>query len=266
MARTFAWAEDVTHTGAGFGYPGQYVYTQFGTGFPAGNPASTGGNPVKVYNSGADYISGAGHSQVVFAGADVSGGQTVHSTGGGFEHRIWCDAGYVYYGRNANKPGINVGKTFEGGGVEWAGAALCGWLNWATVPGAPAMLEATPQAGGKILIRFSGAGDDGGEPVQQWQIELATNSAFSAGNQYVNSSGTTTFQGVPGTKYWIRARGRNDVGWSAFSGALTATAKSGGKVSVAGTWRTAVWKVSVAGVHRDAIVRASVGGTWRDAI
>lgn len=225
MAYTFAYGGDVTNF-PNFGFPGTYMYTPYGVGFPAGHASSTGGFPVKVYGIGSDYLDGAGHTQVIFAGASVGGGTVVSSTGGGFEHRIWCDSGTVTYGRNENDNELNV--FWSGGGVEWPGASLPGWFEWATVALAPAMLDAIPQsAPGSIRVRFNGNGNTGGQPMVGWQLQYSTAPSM-AGAVTIASSGTSDLLLDPARTYYFRSRGLNDVGWSAWSGILAGTTRAAG--------------------------------------
>lgn len=251
MAFVFAFGGDVTHT-PWFGYPGTYMYTPWGSGFPSGHASSDGGYPVKTYGWGADYISGSGHSQILFSGLQVGGGVIVSSLGGPFEHRIWCDAGTVYYGRNENDNGVNV--HWSGGGVEWPGASLPGWIEWATVALEPYMIDAVPlSTPGSIRVRFGGNGNNGGAGMDGWQLAYADNPGMNAAG-IVASTGTSDLNLVPGKQYWFRARGHNDVGWSAWSGTISGITKaSGGKRRDASSW-----------IDNTIARRLAPGGSWVD--
>jgi hypothetical protein len=132
------------------------------------------------------------------------------------------------------------------------------------------MLDATPMPAGVIRVRFRGNGN-GGVPITGWKLQVATNSAFTTGVQTLDSSGTTDFKGTPGTLYYFRAAGRNDVvdsigRYGAWSGVKSARARSGGKISVDDVWRPGVIRVSVDGKWRDGIIRVSVNGVWKDVL
>lgn len=75
-----------------------------------------------------------------------------------------------------------------------------------------------------LRYRFEGFGN-GGSPILEWQIEWSTNPAFPSGSwNSAVSSGTSTVTGLnPGTTYYFRSRGRNAVGWSAYSAVASGT-------------------------------------------
>ena len=216
----------VTHT-PNIGYPGTYVYTPFASGFPAGNFSSEWGtHPVKTYAVGAGYLSGSGHAQIIAGGVDIMA-VVVDSLGAPLEMRIWDDAGFITYGRNEND---NTGNVYwSGGGIEWPGAVLPGWFDWATVPAAPSMNVVTPgPTPGSLHIEFQGSPDDGGMPIQAWQLQYAINSSF-VGAETIFSSGTSDITGLlTGETYYARARGGNNVGWGAWSNVRSSATKSTG--------------------------------------
>jgi hypothetical protein len=147
---------------------------------------------------------------------------------------------------------------------------ICGSLTWGTAPAAPSMVDAVPGPAGSVTVRFSGSGDTGGVNITGWILAYADNPAFS-GAGIVASTGTTTLNLTPRKTYWFKSAGRNDLldafgRYGAWSGAISATMRSGGKVSVGGAWRAGVVKVSIGGVWRDGIVRTSVGGSWKGAL
>lgn len=224
MAIAFGWAGDPDRTSAYWGYSGTYMYSQFGSGFPVGNPAANGSRPVKIHSYGSDYISGNGSTQIVFAGTGLGVGGVYSSSGGGFEHRIWNNGGNVYYGRNTNVPGVNV--MWSGGGVEWGGQALCGYLYWSTAPWAPTLNWVQPHASatGAINLNFSGPGSDGGDGIINYGI--VRNGALIANNV----SGSFTDTGLtPGTTYTYQIYARNGTTESA--GTTSPWSNSGGVVA-----------------------------------
>ena len=261
---THTYGGDPNNTTYRTSYANNYLYTG-GYTFPSGWFDSAGRRLVRVDSVGTDWSTGATYHQVEAGGLLTSGGRT-YVNPGTFAHRVGHGSGTLGAGRNTTN-GKTMTDSADGDTVT---GGICGWFTWSTAPAAPTMLEATPKEAGKILVRFQG-GDNGGADITGWKLQASLDAGFTQVVATLDSSGTTTFQGVPGTTYWFRAAGRNGVTdavgtWGGFSASKTATAKSGGKVSAGAAWRTAVWRVSVAGVHRDAIVRASVGGTWRDAI
>nr|DAQ47246.1 MAG TPA: tail protein [Caudoviricetes sp.] len=97
------------------------------------------------------------------------------------------------------------------------------WVNIFTTPGAPNPIGLDQATITSLRYRFSGT-TDGGTPVREWQAQIASNGAFTQNVQTVGSNGTTVFSGLSGgTTYYARSRGRNDVGWGAWSSTISAT-------------------------------------------
>lgn len=97
------------------------------------------------------------------------------------------------------------------------------WVNIFTTPGAPTPIGLDQATITSLRYRFSGT-TDGGTPVREWQAQIASNGDFTQNVQTVGSNGTTVFTGLSGgTTYYARSRGRNDVGWGAWSSTISAT-------------------------------------------
>lgn len=97
------------------------------------------------------------------------------------------------------------------------------WVNIFTTPGAPIPIGLDQATITSLRYRFSGT-TDGGTPVREWQAQIASNGDFTQNVQTVGSNGTTVFTGLSGgTTYYARSRGRNDVGWGAWSSTISAT-------------------------------------------
>jgi hypothetical protein len=93
------------------------------------------------------------------------------------------------------------------------------------VPAAPTNVSPTPDeiTSSSMRYRFSG-GDNGGSAIIEWQIQYAKSADFTVEPLTVSSSGTSTLTSLaPGTQYWMRARGRNAIGWGSYSSAATGT-------------------------------------------
>lgn len=96
-----------------------------------------------------------------------------------------------------------------------------GWGPWGTVASYTTRPRATTPTASELnpnsaRIQFSRTGRaDGGTT---WQLQYANNSSFSNATT-ISSTGTSTITGLlPGTNYWVRARGSNSGGvgvWSA---------------------------------------------------
>lgn len=255
-------------------------------GIPDGRQAANGLRPTHVYQVGV-YAAGYGGARTF--NVTVGNGQTgnfVLNGGGSAGYQVLglgavpalfsgtqqttlainAD-GSAYYGRGS-LGGYSVYE--KGGAVAWSNSTLVGDYWYAQVPAAPTMLGAAPGAAGSVTVQFSGSGDTGDSAITGWHLQYADNPSFSAPTT-VASSGTSVLKLTPGKTYWFRAAGRNYVSdaygtTGPWSGAIAATMRSGGKVSVDGAWRSGVVKVSVNDVWRDGIVRVSDGSTWKDAL
>jgi hypothetical protein len=125
---------------------------------------------------------------------------------------------------------INFGLYFEGHSSSFPAASGSGSLVIPWTPPAPTPLGFDEHAPTSLRYRFSSAGT-GGSPILEWQAQIATDAAFTQNLQTVTSSGTSTFSGlVPGTPYRARSRGRNAVGWGAWSAVSTDYTLGGGRV------------------------------------
>lgn len=94
-------------------------------------------------------------------------------------------------------------------------------INRATVPPAPYMtgfgVNPDQITATSMRVRFNGQGD-GGSPITQWNLQRATDAAFTQNVVTITSTGTSIVQGLtPGVTYWWRANGQNAVGTSAWS-------------------------------------------------
>lgn len=264
------------------------------SGFTSGNPvwvldtvptapaAANGLRPIRISGLHLDYAGTVTFGVWNADGSDGAGAP--YATGGGFGR---YSAPISKYLPNANLQDIRVGwfspqgsinfgragvagRTIVDGYGNYGDASLTGLWTYETVPAAPSMVSAVPGPAGQVTVRFGGSGDTGDAPITGWHLQYADNPGFG-GAVTVNSNGTSSFTLTPGKTYWFRAAGRNNVSdaygtTGPWSGAISATMRSGGKVSVDNAWRSGVVKVSVNGAWRDGIVRVSNGTTWKDAL
>lgn len=132
----------------------------------------------------------------------------------------------------------------------------------ATVPPAPNPVTFTGIATTSVGANFTSRGN-GGSGILEWQIGYGKGSNRQ---YYVASDGSTTINGlIPGTTYSFWARGRNAVGWGAWSSGRSVKTIAGVRLKVAGVWRTAVLYVKVAGVWKMAVPYVKVAGVWKIA-
>lgn len=131
-------------------------------------------------------------------------------------------------------------------------------------PGAPG----TPSASGITPIGATitwGAASRGHANIVEYQIQRATNSAFTTGVVTVGTGTTrshTPTNLTPATRYWWRARARNGDGWGAWSGAMNFETLGGGRVKHGGAWVNATPWVKAGGSWSRARPWIKHGGVW----
>lgn len=152
--------------------------------------------------------------------------------------------------------GSTLGSATVGGTVTVPGTA--------TAPPAPQMNAPDQITANSMRLTFSSRGD-GGSPVTNWQLQYATNSAFT-GATTIASNGNSTVTGLtPGTTYYARAQGKNAVGWGAFSNVVNAKTLSGAYISVNGQWKACEVYISTGSAWRVGEVNVSTGSAWKPA-
>lgn len=131
----------------------------------------------------------------------------------------------------------------------------------AQVPPAPingTLDQITPTS---MRYQFHSNGD-GGSGVLEWQIAYDTQASFATA-QTMSSSGTSTLTGLlSGTTYYVRSRGRNSVGWGAWSSVSSAKTLSSVKVSDGTDWVTPQITVSNGSVWQAPEIYVSINDTW----
>ncbi|AWY04857.1 minor tail protein [Microbacterium phage Floof] len=115
------------------------------------------------------------------------------------------------------------------------------------------------------MVRFSGT-TDGGSAITGWEIQYAENAAFTDNPKTIASNGQTTITGLKaGTTYYFRARGRNGVGWGAYSVTVSARTIAALYFSNGTSWLPAEVYVSDGTSWSPAEVLISDGTTWSPA-
>ena len=128
-------------------------------------------------------------------------------------------------------------------------------------PDAPTPIGVDQIASTSVRYRFSGNGD-GGTPIREWQIGYGLDP--NSPQFLTSSSGTSTIGGLtPAADYYFWARGRNDVGWGAFSARTSARTLAGGTVRFGGSPRNSTPYVRFNGAWRRARPFGKRDGTWR---
>lgn len=129
---------------------------------------------------------------------------------------------------------------------------ISAWVNRARQPDAPTTLGFSNIGHTTVRYQFSGNWD-GGSPIREWQVSFGTNGSAieGAGNNKYGSNGTIDFSGlIPGQLYYAWSRGRNDLGWSGWSGGSSVRLLSGVKIKVNGEWKNAIAFVKDGGVWK----------------
>ncbi len=191
---------------------------------------------VQCYNgpvsSTGSYFGGSGGQSSSMDGFGIS---VVHSAGSNFlpsgyqQNQLrWSDSQDFWLGHDGDgylagstSHGFRMGIAYDVYNENYYGTL--GVPRIARVPYAPTSLGIDQVGADSFRYRFSG-NDDGGSGIQEWQIQLATNSGFTTGVQTISSNGTSTISGLANhTQYWVRSRGRNGVGWGTYSTSDTTT-------------------------------------------
>jgi hypothetical protein len=132
-------------------------------------------------------------------------------------------------------------------------------------PSTPAIGTVLPTS---VALSWSPPGDNGGTGITGYEIQRATNAAFTAGVVTTGVGGATsaTLTGLtPATDYWFRVRAINGAGAGDWSGVSTARPLGAARVRYGGTWRTAIPYVRQGGVWRISVPYVNDDGTWRNA-
>ncbi|UDL14794.1 minor tail protein [Microbacterium phage Gretchen] len=162
-----------------------------------------------------------------------------------------------------------------GGSTVIGSASAGGSLGLTRIPKPPGAPLISGTVGGTVLgpknpttttmtVVFSGT-TDGGSAITGWEIQYAENSAFTQNAKSVASGGTTTITGLkPGFTYYFRARGRNGVGWGAYSATASAKTLTALYVSDGTSWNSVEVYVSDGTTWHLAELYLSDGTTWKE--
>lgn len=145
-----------------------------------------------------------------------------------------------------------------------------GWGAWApsktlttwTEPPAPTTPVMSLITQNSLRAQFVNNGF-GGTAIIEWQLSYGTNA--EADQATIVSTGTSDLTNLnAGYQYFIKARGRNSVGWGAWSAIGTATLKAGANVKIGDTWYRAVPYVRTGGVWKIAQPYVKIAGLWKE--
>lgn len=146
-----------------------------------------------------------------------------YDAGWGFQHGIFklsTGGGWHHLGTINVPTSRNVMMRIDDSGLAFPGADRTAYIGRATVPGAPYFVDVRATGASSVHTQFYGNGD-GGTPVREWQLAYGTNP--NGASYYIGSNGVNDVGGLAGGTWWyFWARGRNDVGWSGWSGRVQA--------------------------------------------
>lgn len=233
---------------------------------------NTGNNTSRVYArlivrklAGSGYWSNSGNDWwVEVDGRRFNNGWTYdfRSTG---EVMLWQGEVTVTHDGNGYKSiGFSAGVRMSApSGYATAGGSI-GLPRVPKTPGAPVPIGLDQITASSMRYRFSGT-TDGGSPIREWQYQFSPAADFAWGTTTLGwATGTEYPSGLtPGTTYYFRSRGRNDVGWGGWSSTISAKTLSGAYVSRGGRWVPAEVLVSRGGQWRSVELAISRGDQWR---
>lgn len=88
----------------------------------------------------------------------------------------------------------------------------------ASVPGAPTAGSNSSITKNSFVHSFGAPGSNGGASINQYQVQVSPNSSFTATTTLTVTSPSAKFTGLSSdTRYYVRARAHNSVGWGPWS-------------------------------------------------
>jgi hypothetical protein len=196
-------------------------------------------------------------------GSGVDGGwlQVGTSNFGGLVY----DVAGAWVGRTLT--GLAPGTTYYG---RTAAHNAAGWSGWSGVTsfttssaatGAPTISGVNPDS---FTVNWTAPSDT---PPTGYQLQVATNSGFTAGLQTLTGTSWATSRVVtgltPATTYYARVQANTAGGYGAWSATASATTLSGAKVMSGGQWVNGVAWVRQNGAWVLAKVNKRVSGAWQ---
>lgn len=153
-------------------------------------------------------------------------GQPFLPSGYGNGAQRWRDGPWdVAIGHDANGygPTLTLRMALVYGSINESHVAYLALPRIPKAPQAPTMVSLSEVTATSFKAVFSG-NDNGGSAITGWQLQVATDAAFTQNVEVFNSNGTSTVTNrQPGTRYWARARGVNGIGAGNWSSSLDVT-------------------------------------------
>jgi hypothetical protein len=204
--------------------------TQFWMDAYASSSNSSGTNVhivLRAYNgpggtTGSQYNGSGEHVGTI----DGVGGAVVRASTpflpGGYQNGQlrWEHHGDIFVG-HAGAIDVTVRMRTTYGNVNESHTATLSLAAVASVPPAPTQHQPSNITPTSMRVTFSGNGD-GGRPIIGWELWRATDPNFTQNVVSITSSGTSDVGGLtPGTTYYWKSRGRNELGLGPFSNTVS---------------------------------------------
>lgn len=164
-------------------------------------------------------------------GGNVDGYETQISLAGG----SWSGTSQAWSSGGKDVTGLAANTTYE---ARSRAHNFVGWSGWdysgqfktgSTVAGTPTGLASSNVGQSTADLAWTAPASNGGSAVVDYQIQVATDSAFSqiAATITDTASPNSLTALAPGQAHWVRVRARNGVGYSAWSNTVTFSTLAG---------------------------------------
>lgn len=203
MTKTLSWGGPTTNNSFS-SFPGNIVYRD-GNAMATANLAANGNRPIKIHSCSARSLTN-GSAEINYGGSGVG---TVFATSGGtFRFQCRNSGGTMTFARASGDGGTIVDA---GDGGTWAGS-IPGSLEWSGVPSVPLAASVSSPSPGVARVAWSAPSDDGGQAVNGYRVQRATNAAFTTGVTNFELGNVLTYDdttAVPGSTYYYRVFAKN---------------------------------------------------------
>jgi len=243
-----------------------FAHNAVGWSGPSGASAFTTTN----FQTSVPTISGLGADAATLNWAAPWGGNPVS-----YEFQVATDSNFANVVQGAYNPSWGTSRVLPGllpGTRYWArlrSGTSSGWGAWsgavefttlAFATDAPTVTDIGPDTATVKWVAPAGA-----TPVG-YHLQLATNSAMTAGLQNFESSSWATLRQLlglaPASKYWVRVRSKTASGYGSWSSVTAFESLSGAKIRRGNTWVDAPVFVRSGGRWVVAKVNKRVNGAW----
>jgi hypothetical protein len=136
-----------------------------------------------------------------------------------------------------------------------------------TVPSAPKPVSYSNIQQRSVHAEFTATGtSNGGQAVTEWQLAYSQTNNISTATIIPFAYKADLTNLVAAGTYYFWGRGKNPIGYGAWSAVTSVTLRAGAKVNVAGTWKRALPYVRVGGVWKLAKPWVKQAGVWKEVL